>query len=156
MNLPNLMNERGFTLIELVVVMVIIATGALLLVPNIGAWLPNYRLKSAARDIVSTMRTAQVKAVSNNIQYRVNLNDVEIEAPGCYILQCNSGGVWVNDGAPQTLPTGITMNTDQLPAGRVIFNPNSTSSTGSVTLQNRRGMLRKITITPATGRIRIE
>ena len=152
----NQMNRRGITLIELVVVLVMIAIGALLLVPNIGAWLPNYRLRSAARGLVSTMRTAQMKAVSNNIQYRVNLDDVEIGTPGCYVLQRNSGGVWVNDGAPQTLPTGITIDVDQLPAGRAIFNPNSTSAAGSVILQNTRGMKRRITITPATGRVRIE
>ena len=56
-------NKKGITLIELVVVMIIIAIGAVLLVPNIGGWLPNYRLKSATRDIVPTMRNAQMKAV---------------------------------------------------------------------------------------------
>jgi prepilin-type N-terminal cleavage/methylation domain-containing protein len=150
------MNRRGFTLIELVVVMVIIAIGALLLVPNLGAWLPNFRLRGATRDIVSTMRVAQMKAVSNNTQYRVNLDDAEIGVARSYVLQRHSGGVWMNDGALQTLPDGITMDTEQLPAARVVFNPNSTSSAGSVTLQNRNGMLRKITIAPATGRIRIE
>ena len=65
------MNDKGVTLIELVVVFVIIAIGAVMLIPNIGTWLPNYRLRSAARDIVSTMRTAQMRAISNNIQYRV-------------------------------------------------------------------------------------
>ena len=59
-------NKKGITLIELVVVMIIIAIGAVLLVPNIGGWLPNYRLRSATRDIVSTLRTAQMKAVSSN------------------------------------------------------------------------------------------
>ena len=150
------MNQKGITLVELVVVFVIIAIGASLLVPNIGAWLPNYRLRSAARDVVSTMRTAQIKAVSNNIQYRVNLDDAEIGAPNCYILQRHSGGAWVNDGALQTLPVGITININHLPAGRALFNPNSTSTAGSVTLQNTKGMQRRITITPATGRVRIE
>jgi type IV fimbrial biogenesis protein FimT len=150
------MNKKGVTLIELVVVFVIIAMGALLLAPNIRAWLPNYRLRSAARDIVSIMRTAQMKAVSTNIQYRVNLDESEIGAPCCYILQRNSGGAWVSDGALQTLPAGITINIDQLPAGRALFNPNSTSTAGSVTLQNTMGMHRRITITPATGRVKIE
>lgn len=150
------MNQKGLTLIELVAVMVIIAIGALLLVPNLGAWLPNFRLRGATRDIVSAMRTAQMKAVSHNAPYRVNLDDAEIGVARSYVLQRHSGGVWVNDGALQTLPDGITMDTEQLPAARVVFNPNSTSSAGSVTLQNRNGMLRKITIAPATGRIRIE
>jgi len=65
-------NKKGITLIELVVVMIIIAIGAVLLVPNIGGWLPNYRLRSATRDIVSTLRTAQMKAVSSNLEYRVS------------------------------------------------------------------------------------
>jgi len=150
------MNHKGITLIELVVVFVIIAIGAVLLAPNIGAWLPNYRLRSAARDIVSTMRTAQMRAVSNNIQCRVNFNAAEIGATNSYILQRNTGGVWVNDGALQTFPAGITVNIDQLPAGRAAFNFNSTSTAGSVTLQNAKGAQRRITLTSATGRVRIE
>jgi len=150
------MNHRGVTLIELVVVLVIIAMGAVLLAPNIGAWLPNYRLRSATRDIVSAMRTAQMKAISNGVQYRVNFNTAEVGAANGYILQLNNGGVWLNDGAVQTLPVGITINIDQLPAGRALFNPNSTSTAGSSTLQNTRGAQKKISITSATGRIRIE
>jgi Tfp pilus assembly protein FimT len=149
------MNHKGITLIELVVVFVIIAIGAVLLAPNIGAWLPNYRLRSAARDIVSTMRTAQMRAVSNNIQYRVNFNAAEIGgAANSYALQSNSGG-WANDGALQTVPAGITVNIDQLPAGRAVFNPNSTSAAGSVTLQNTKGATRTITLTTVTGRVNI-
>jgi len=150
------MNHKGITLIELAVVFVIIAIGAVLLAPNIGAWLPHYRLRSAARDIVSTMRTAQMRAVSNNIQYRVSFNAAEIGAANSYILQRNTGGVWINDGALQTLPAGITVNIDQLPAGRAVFNLNATSTAGSVTLQNAKGAQRRITLTSATGRARIE
>ena len=41
------MRKRGVTLVELVVVMAIIAIGAAFVAPNIGAWIPNYRLRSA-------------------------------------------------------------------------------------------------------------
>ena len=150
------MNHKGITLIELAVVFVIIAIGAVLLAPNIGAWLPNYRLRSAARDIVSTMRTAQMRAVSNNIQYRVNFNAAEVGATNSYILQRNTGGAWINDGSLQTFPAGIKVNIDQLPAGRALFNPNSTATAGSTTLRNTKGVQKKISITPATGRVRIE
>jgi type IV fimbrial biogenesis protein FimT len=150
------MGRKGFTLVELVVVLVIIAIGSGIFVPNIGAWLPNYRLRSAARDIVSAMRTAQMRAISNGIQYRVNFNADEVGAASSFILQCNTGGEWVSDGAVQTLPAGITMDIDQLPAGRALFNPNSTATAGSTTLRNTKGTQKKISITSATGRVRIE
>jgi prepilin-type N-terminal cleavage/methylation domain-containing protein len=147
-------NKKGITLLELVVVMVIIAIGAVLLVPNIGGWLPNYRLRSATRDIGSTMRVAQMKAVSNNLQYRVNLNSADVGA-NSYILQYNTGGIWVDDGAIQRLPSGIIISNNSLPNDRAEFNTNSTSSSGSVTLQNSKGSQKKITLTSATGRVKL-
>jgi general secretion pathway protein H len=148
------MNGKGITLIELIVVMVIIAIGAALMAPNIGGWLPNYRLRNATRDIASTMRIAQMKAVSNNIPYRVNLNEAEVGA-GSYVLQYNSGG-WINDGVIQTLPSGIIISAITIPAKHAEFNPNSTSSTGSLTLQNTKGSQRRLTLTPATGRVTVD
>ena len=149
------MNDKGVTLIELVVVFVIIAIGAVLLIPNIGTWLPNYRLRSATRDIVSTMRTAQMRAVSNNIQYRVNFNAADLGAANLYVLQRDSGAGFVNDGAVQTLPTGITISANLLPNARAVFNADSTSSGGSITLQNTKGSTRMITLTAVTGRVNI-
>jgi prepilin-type N-terminal cleavage/methylation domain-containing protein len=150
-------NQKGVTLIELIVVMVIIAIGAALLVPNIGGWLSNYRLRSATRDVTSLMRVAQMKAVSNNLQYRINLDDADIGA-GNYVLQYQTTAGWVNDGAIQRFPKGIWIPGGgiTLPGKHAEFNPNSTSSTGSLTLQNSKGTQKKITLTTATGRVKIE
>lgn len=147
------MNRKGVTLIELIVVMIIIGIAAVFFAPNIGAWLPNYRLRSAARDIVSTMRTAQMKAVSTNLQYRVNFNVADVGA-NSYCLERNAGG-WVSEGVIQTLPTGVTIAGNTLPNQRAEFNTNSTSSTGSVTLQNSKGTQRRLTLAPSTGRVTI-
>ena len=65
-------NQKGVTLLELIIVMVIIAIGATLMAPGISSWMPHYRLRSATRDIVSTMRVAQIKAISNNLTYQVS------------------------------------------------------------------------------------
>jgi prepilin-type N-terminal cleavage/methylation domain-containing protein len=150
------MNKKGVTLIELVIVFAIIAIAAVLLAPNIGAWLPNYRLRSTTRDIVSTMRVAQMKAVSNNFQYRVNLNPGDVGANSYKLEYYNTGGNWLPDGAIQALPSGIIISDNTLPNDRAEFNPNSTSSSGSVTLQNSKGSQKRITLTAATGRIKIE
>ena len=148
------MNPKGVTLTELVVVLVIVAIMAGLLVPNIGAWLPNYRLKSATRDIVSIMRTAQAKAVSCNTQFRVNLNDGDVGI-NSYALQYYAAGTWMSEGSVQRLPTGITIIANTFPGKYANFNPNSTSSAGSVTLQNTKGATNKISLTSSTGRVNI-
>jgi prepilin-type N-terminal cleavage/methylation domain-containing protein len=144
-----MVNKKGVTLIELIIVFVIIAIGAVLVAPNIGAWLPNYRLRSATRDIVSTMRTAQMKAVSTNTEYQVLFN-----ADGSYILQHNTGSGFFNEGVAQTLPSGIRISAF-FPGNIAHFNPNSTSSTGSMTLTNTK-QTKQITLTPSTGRIHIQ
>ena len=147
------LNKKGVTLLELIIVMVIIAIGATLVAPNIGRWLQHYRLRSATRDIVSTMRTAQMRAVSTNMEHQVSFT---IGNPGSYILQRNSGGL-VDDGARQTLPTGVELT---VTSSNFQFNPNSTATSGNVTLTMRRGGQvigqRIIRVLAATGRIRIE
>jgi prepilin-type N-terminal cleavage/methylation domain-containing protein len=144
------MNKKGVTLLELIIVMVIIAIGATLLVPGIGAWMPIYRLRGATRDVVSTMRTAQMKAVSINTDYRVRFPDAT-----SYILEYQTTAGWVSEGTQQTLPKGIQFS-DFPPGNNFQFNPNSTASTGGLTLTNTKGSTRRITLTTATGRIRVE
>jgi len=143
------MNKRGVTLIEVVIVFAIIAIGAVLMVPNMGAWLPNYRLRSATRDIVSTMRVAQMRAVSTNMDYRVQITG------GSYVLQRNTMG-WTNDGGTQTLPTGVTINSNTFSGNNPLFSPNSSSNGGRLVLENTKKTQRTITVLPSTGRISIQ
>ena len=148
------MNKRGVTLVELIVVVVIIAIAAALTIPGIGRWLPGYRLRGATRDVVSIMRTAQAKAVSGNMEYRVNF-DV---AQGSYILQCQTTAGLVNDGPEQVLPKGVQFKEVNFGGGvpYAVFNSNSTSSSGNVTLRNSREAERKIVLLANTGRVRID
>jgi prepilin-type N-terminal cleavage/methylation domain-containing protein len=142
------MNKKGVTLIELIVVFVIIAIGAVLVVPNLRPWIINYRLRSATRDISSQLRVAQMKAVSNNLDYRVSF---DIGA-GTYRLERNSGG-WAIEGTVQTLPTGVSI---VVPGNNpVTFSPNSSSNGGSIQLSNTKNT-RTITVLPSTGRITIQ
>ena len=149
----NCKDKRGVTLIELVVVIAIIAIGAVLLAPNIGAWLPNYRLRSATQEVVSLLRTAQMKAISTNREYQVSFNP----GAGSFILQYhNSGTDWPNEGETQTLPKGITISGIGFPGNKAQFNPNSTSSTGSITLRNTKGTEKTISLTTSTGRVHVD
>ena len=143
------MNEKGVTLLELIVVFVIIAIGAVLVVPNLRPWILNYRLRSATRDITSNLRAAQMSAVSNNFNYQVFFDT----GAGIYKLQRNSGGLWVDEGTAQTLPPGISIATNF--GSSLTFSPNSSSSGGSIQLSNAKNT-RKITVLPSTARITIQ
>jgi len=149
------MRKRGITLVELVVVMAIIAIGAAFVAPNIGAWIPNYRLRGATRDVTSALRSAQMRAISTNREYQVSFD----AGAGNYILRYNSGTtgtpVWTDDGAAETLPKGVLISGITFPANCAHFNANSTSSTGSIILTNTKGAKKKITLTTSTGKVKV-
>ncbi len=58
-----LKNRKGFSLVELMVVIAIIVILGAISAPNIVTGLPKYRVKNAARDLTSKMRHARSVAV---------------------------------------------------------------------------------------------
>ena len=57
--------EQGFTLLELMVTILILSVMLGLGIPGFSRWLPNYRLKGAARDIYSNLQYAKMTAVKD-------------------------------------------------------------------------------------------
>lgn len=78
----------GLTIIELVVVMCILAIMVLISIPNIGRWLPRYRLRSAIRDVASTMQLARLGAIKDNNQWAIQF---DTNAPQSYTILSNFG-----------------------------------------------------------------
>jgi prepilin-type N-terminal cleavage/methylation domain-containing protein len=154
------MNNKGVTLMELVVVFVLIGIMAAFILPSIGtSWLPRYRLRSATRDIVSTMRTAQIRAVASGVPYQVAFN----VATNSYVLQYTTGGNTLNAGPVQTLPSGIILSIPGLPTGTAQFNPDSTCPTGATDIISlsylKKGVTweqKWISVYAATGKITIQ
>ncbi|CAN2040568.1 type IV fimbrial biogenesis protein FimT [Candidatus Magnetomoraceae bacterium gMMP-15] len=67
--------QAGMTLIELIVVIAILAVLIGVAVPNFMVWLPEYKLKDAARDMLSTMQLARLRAVKENANVIVDFSD---------------------------------------------------------------------------------
>ena len=88
--------QAGFTMVELMIAIVVIAILSAIAVPNIINWLPNYRAKAAARDIISNFQKAKMEAVKEN-------SDVIIQfTPGAYSPagQVGSYRIFVDDADP--------------------------------------------------------
>lgn len=68
------LNSSGFTLSELIVVIAVIAILSTLAVPAFSRWLPQYRLKQAARDLYSTMQSVKMTAIKTNQSANINFS----------------------------------------------------------------------------------
>lgn len=68
------MRKKGFTLVELVVVMAIICIMAAIVLPRLDPFVPQRRLKSAARLLSGTISLAYGESVTKNKTYRLYLD----------------------------------------------------------------------------------
>jgi Tfp pilus assembly protein FimT len=59
-------NSMGFTLVELLTTIGMITILCLIAIPTFTAWLPNYRLKQAARDLYSNLQRTKIGAIKAN------------------------------------------------------------------------------------------
>lgn len=63
--------ERGFSLVELIVVVSIICIVAGVMVPQILTYMRNYEIQAAAQEVASSIQTARMKAVAKNVNLGV-------------------------------------------------------------------------------------
>ena len=67
-------NNRGFSLLEVVIVIVIIGILAAIALPIMSQWVPSRRLKAASRDITSVLAQAKAEAIRRGEQVTVTFD----------------------------------------------------------------------------------
>lgn len=90
----------GFSLVELMVVVGLVAVLAGMSVPAISAGMTRYSLMSASQQVVSTIRSARTQAVGKNVILRVRFNS---PADGQYQVVDTAGATV---GSVRELPDG--------------------------------------------------
>ena len=66
-------SQRGFTLIELMIVLAILALAGFS-IPALDVYLPGYRAKTAARDLVSQLQMARLRAIAKNKRHTLSVD----------------------------------------------------------------------------------
>ena len=133
--------NSGFTLTEMMVTIAVIAILASLAVPNFIGWLPNYRLRSGAEDIQSTLQLARVTAIKRNATATVSF-DIANET-----YQASVGGQTFRSGK---MPAGINIFSATFGSGTFVqFDSRGiaiNNTDGSANLVNNLGRAKTITV----------
>lgn len=133
--------EDGFTIMELMVVVLLASVIMAIATPSYTVWLRSYRLTAGARQVASDMQLARMKAISQNTQYRLNF-----QSSTTYVFEKDAG--FVLESGPFTLTEGVTTSTGPT----VVFQARGTASAaGQVTLTNPSGT--KLVCIKAVGRV---
>jgi general secretion pathway protein H len=162
----------GFTLFELLVVMLIIGLIAALVMPQMTASLPGVRLKSTARAVAASLRYARSRAVYESIPYVAIFDSTQkflavepIETP---VYAVESGGIRkILDASklekvyqfPDEIEFGILNRAaagDDPDVFPILFFPGGDSTGGEIVLENLRRRQYAITVDTITGSVEIE
>jgi prepilin-type N-terminal cleavage/methylation domain-containing protein len=67
-------NQTGYTVTEVIMVVLVIAILAAIAIPAFAVWAPDQRLKTAGRKLLSTIQLAKMTAVQRNAYCTVTFN----------------------------------------------------------------------------------
>ena len=146
--------QSGFTLIELMVIIAIMAVSAGIAIPNFLSYMPKHRLNGAARQVMGDLMAARMKAVKLNHRAKVffysdHQYKICDDADNNGTVADGEGEVQLRD--IQTEYSDVTFDSSNPPDP--VFSSRGTATTTTITLQNSSG-LKVITISIA-GRVKI-
>jgi type IV fimbrial biogenesis protein FimT len=158
----------GVTAIELLVVVVIIAIFATFAIPAFSVWLPNYRLRTASRDLLSNLQRAKLTAIKRNSLCTVTFNQTVGGINYAYVAYMDADGDLEYDAGEEIVArvlledygnvnfSGFTLtnNDDGLPSiafrsnGLTLDNAGNYGS-GAVSFTNTKGNTSQVSISLA-------
>jgi general secretion pathway protein H len=147
--------DSGFTLLEIMVVLIVIALVMATALPSISRGATALHLRTAGRDILNTFRYAREKAVTEQTRMKVVVDREKQQL----MLTDNFG-----DGARTfILPKDIRIQRIALAGNEIMdgfmvvrFLPNGSCDNSEVLLQTDKGPWLKVLTDPITGGARIE
>jgi general secretion pathway protein H len=173
---------RGFTLLELIVVLIIIGLMSVLIVPKLVGPMANLDLKTASQKISASLRYARSQAASEKTTY-VAMFDFEKNRLVIINLPSKKADFNINNReAVNKIPTELPNSEKDGPGGsktydlpgnvklakgtsrdgefnsgffQIFFFPSGGSSGGEITVANERGRQYRITVDFITGTVQL-
>jgi general secretion pathway protein H len=142
-----LSNERGFTLLELIVTLLVIALAVGMVVPTIGRSTESLRVRAEVAGFSAMLRHARERAIVTQTAQAVVID------PAARRISRLAGGP---DGAvreTRLLSERLTIDADPAPALTVRFEPQGGSSGGDFRLASGT-IAYRVTVDALTGRVR--
>jgi type II secretion system protein H len=151
------LNQKGFSVVEVLVVSVLIGVICTIAVPNMSVMMKTNQLRSAANDLASALQLARITAISQNANSVMKFNTGNQSY--LFFSDNGTGGGTANDGVqsgteptiktiniPNEYSNQVTMSTPSFGATNYFNSQGICSQSGSITLQNSSGESRQIVI----------
>jgi len=119
MLLPN-NKSLGFSIIELLIGMTIMAVVIAIGMPSYSAWIQNTRIRTAAESIQNGLQVARAEAVKRNVSVQFVLSDGAAWLVGCETVNSACPAIIQSRSAGEGSSGDITLATDA--AFTVVFN----------------------------------
>ena len=146
-----LWRDGGYTLLELVTVVAIVAVASALAYPSLAGVRRGRELEAAAVGLTQKLRLAHWRAVVTGGRVRVAPVQA-VDGTWRFKVERERGASWVSDGDEQSIPRGTVVAVAG--GAEKVFNPDGTCSMGSITLRGAGGEIYRCSLAPATGRVR--
>ena len=148
------MDSKGFTLVEMVIVIAVMAILAAIAAPNFQTYMTQRRLSGTARQVMTDLMAAKMKAVSLNQNVKVSFESNHIyqiwnDANGDGTVADDEGDDIVRDIHPDYHDVTLSMGK----INYIMFYPRGTASNRTVTATNLAGS--KTITTSLAGRVKI-
>jgi len=154
----SLRHSAGFTLIELIIVLMIIGISMGLVGMFVNQGASNLELKRGAREVATTLKYARNQAVSMKKVYSFVIR----ESDGTYSLYASDIAGHNEGAAPEsvmsrTLPDKLKVKFDERREGslRIDFFPGGNSTGGVINILNQADSNLSVTVNRVTGKVEI-
>ncbi len=166
-------HTQGFTVLELIIVVAIMALAAAVAIPSINSYLVTYNLKASARNLAGTFQKARSEALANRTDCTISFNSSVDGTNYDFIVYLDNGTKnWKYDSGETLITTanlshdssiafttsGISFPTNDAGKPSVAFNSRGMPRTkdgsmggGSVAIKNSKGTIHTVVLTPLGG-----